>query len=74
LVKDANKPLHDKTKYLKLSAIVHSYNLKYVGGLSNTIFTSLIEFINQLVPTDDPALPKNTYEAKKIFERLGAWI
>jgi hypothetical protein len=49
LVQDADKPLHDKTKYSKLSAIVYLYNLKCMGGLSNTIFTSLLEFINQLV-------------------------
>jgi hypothetical protein len=52
LVKDADKPLHDKAKYSKLPAIVHPYNLKCVGGLSNTIFTSLLEFINEIVPTD----------------------
>jgi hypothetical protein len=55
LVQDADKPLHDKTQYSKLSAIVHLYNLKCVGGLSNTIFTSLLEFINEIVPTDEPA-------------------
>jgi hypothetical protein len=52
LVKDAYKPIHDKTKYNKLWAIVHLYNLKCVGGLSNAIFTSLLEFINQLQVTD----------------------
>jgi len=31
LVQHANKPLHDKTQYSKLSAIVHLYNLKCVG-------------------------------------------
>jgi len=35
LVQDADKPLHDKTQYNKLSAIVHLYNLKCMGGLSN---------------------------------------
>jgi hypothetical protein len=62
LVQDADKPLHDKTQYSKLSAIVHLYNLKFVGGLRNTIFTSLLEFINEIVSTDEPALPKSTYE------------
>jgi hypothetical protein len=29
------------------------------------IFTSLLEFINEIVPTDKPALPKSMYETKK---------
>jgi len=48
--------------------------LKCMGGISNTIFTSLLEFINEIVPIDEPALPKSMYETKKIFKRLGAWI
>jgi len=71
LVQDANKPLHDKTQYCKLLAIVHLYNLKYVGGISNTIFTSLLEFINEIVPTDEPTLPKSTYETKIYLRDLG---
>jgi hypothetical protein len=54
-----------------LSAIVHLYNLKCMGGISNTIFTSLLEFINQLLSTDGEVLPKNTYEAKKSLKDLG---
>jgi hypothetical protein len=42
-----------------------------MGGLSNTIFTYFLEFINELVPTDEPALPNNTYEAKKYLRDLG---
>jgi hypothetical protein len=42
-----------------------------VGSVINTIFTSLLEFINELVPTDEPALPKSTYEAKKYLRDLG---
>jgi hypothetical protein len=71
LVQDANKPLHDKTQYSKLSAIVHLYNLKCVGGFSNTIFTYLLEFINEIVPTDEPALPKSMYETKKYLGDFG---
>ena len=67
----SKKPLHDKTKHSKLGAIVHIYNLKCMGGMNNTIFTSLLEFINQLLPTDGEALPKNSYEAKKSFKDLG---
>jgi hypothetical protein len=70
LVQDADKPLQDKTQYSKLSAIVHLYNLKCVGGISNMIFTHLLEFINEIVPTDEPALPKSMYETKKYLRDL----
>ncbi|GLT54465.1 hypothetical protein SLA2020_276610 [Shorea laevis] len=71
LLKDADKPLHDNTKHSKLGAIVHLYNMKCMGGWSNTIFTSLFEFINQLLGTDRLFLPNNTYEAKKYMKDLG---
>jgi hypothetical protein len=65
LFKEAETPLYDRTKHSKLSATVHLYNLKCVGGLSNKIFSSLLEFINQLLP-EDTHMPVNTYEAKNI--------
>jgi hypothetical protein len=68
---ESEKPLHDKTKHSKLCAIVHLYNLKCMGGISNTIFTSLLEFINQFLLTDGESLPKNTYEGKKSLKDLG---
>ncbi|GLT67457.1 hypothetical protein SLA2020_397670 [Shorea laevis] len=71
LLKDANNPLHDNTKHSKLGAIVHLYNMKCMGGWSNTIFTSLLEFINQLLGTDKLFLPNSTYEAKKYMKDLG---
>jgi hypothetical protein len=37
----------------------------------NTIFTSLLEFTNQLLLTDGEALPKNAYKAKKFLRHLG---
>ena len=43
LIKKVEKPLHDKTKESKLSTIVHMYNMKCVGGLSNSIFSYLLE-------------------------------
>jgi hypothetical protein len=60
-----------KTKHSKLSVVVHSYTLKGVGGLSNTVFSSLLEFINQLLSTVDEALPNNTYEAKRFLRDMG---
>jgi hypothetical protein len=71
LLEKEDKPLHDKTKHRKLSATVHLYNLKCVGGLSNTIFSSFIELINQLLPVDEVVLPVNTYEAKKFLRDMG---
>ena len=72
MLKEAEGSLYDRTKNSKLSATVHLYNLKCVGGLSNKIFSSLIEFINQLLP-EDTHMPVNTYEAKKYLRdmRLG---
>jgi hypothetical protein len=64
LLKMVGKPLHNKTRHSKLSAIVHLYNLKCMGGLSNMIFSYFLEFVNQLLPIDDRALQVNTYEAK----------
>ena len=64
LLKKANKPLHERTRHSKLSATVHLYNLKCLGGVTNTIFSALLEFINQLLLDDGEALPDNTYQAK----------
>jgi hypothetical protein len=71
LLKKANKLLHDKTKESKLSATVHLYNLMYVGGISNSIFSSLLEYINKLWLTVDEALPNNTYKFKKFMRDIG---
>jgi len=71
LLKNADKPLHEGTKHSKLSDIVHLYNLKCVGGISNTIFSAFLEFIIQLLPACDETLPVNTCEAKKFLRDMG---
>jgi hypothetical protein len=71
LLKEAETPLHNQTKHSKLSATVHLYNLKCVGGVNNKILSSFLEFINQLLPADDGALPVNTNEAKKYLRDMG---
>jgi Zn ribbon nucleic-acid-binding protein len=71
LLKKAEKPLHGRTRHSKLSAIVHLYNLKCLGKVSNTIFSALLEFVNQLLPDDGEALPDNTYQAKKFLRDMG---
>ena len=73
LLKQADKPLHGRIRHSKLSATVHQYNLKYLGGVTNTIFSALLEFVNQLLLNDGETLPDNTNQAKKILRdiRLG---
>jgi hypothetical protein len=71
LLKNSDKPLHGKTKHSKLSATVHLYNLKCLGGVTNTIFSALLEFVNQLLPDDGEPLPDNTYQAKKFLKDMG---
>ena len=71
LLKEVEKPLHEKTKHSKLGAIIHLYHLKCIGGISNKIFTSQLEFLNQLLPPDAKAMPTNAYEAKRFLKDLG---
>jgi len=52
LLEEDDRPLHVNTKHSKLGAIIHLYNLKCMGGWSNTHFSLLLEFINELLPTD----------------------
>jgi hypothetical protein len=74
LLKNSDKSLHGKTRHSKLSATVHLYNLKCLGGVTNTIFSALLEFVNQLLPDDGESLPDNTYQAKKIPKGHGARV
>jgi hypothetical protein len=74
MLKKADKPLHGGTKHSKLSATIHLYNLKCVSGLSNTIFSTLLELIIQLLPEWDETLPSNTYKAKKVSQGHGARV
>jgi len=69
LLKDADTPLHGNTKHSKLGAIVRLYSIKCMSGWSNTSFSMLLEFINELMPPDT-SLPKDTYEAKKYLKDL----
>jgi len=71
LLKTVEKPLHPGTKHNKLSVTVHMYNLKCVGGITNKIFSNILEIINQLLPPCDETLPVNTYEVKKFLNSMG---
>jgi len=70
LLKEADTPLHENIKHSKLGAIVRLYSIKCMGGWSNTSFSMLLEFINELMDSD-VSLPKDTYEAKKYMRDLG---
>jgi Zn ribbon nucleic-acid-binding protein len=39
--------------------------------VTNTTFSILLEFVNQLLPNDGEALPNNTYQAKKFLRDMG---
>jgi hypothetical protein len=71
LLKTAEKPLHPSTKPSKLSATVPMYNFKFVGGISNNIFSAILELMNQLLPPCDETLPGNTYEVNKFLSDMG---
>jgi hypothetical protein len=71
MLKKAEKPIHGGTKHSKLNAIVHLYNLKCMGRISNNIFSELLEFMNQFLPACDETLTSNTYEAKKFLSDIG---
>jgi hypothetical protein len=47
------------------------YNLKCVRGISNKIFSDILELISQLLPPCDETLPINTHEAKKFINDMG---
>jgi hypothetical protein len=70
LLKDADTPFHRNTKHSKLGAIVRLYSNKCMGGWSNTSFSMLLEFINDLMHPD-ASLPKDTYKVKKYLKDLG---
>jgi len=71
LLKTVEKPLHPGTKHSELSATIHMYNLKCIGGFSNKMFSDILELINQLLPPCDETLLVNTYEAKKFLSSMG---
>ena len=71
LLKNSDKSLYRKTRHSKLSATVHLYNLKCLGGVTNTIFLAFLEFVNQLLLDDSEALLDNIYQAKKFLRDMG---
>nr|XP_043637883.1 variant-silencing SET domain-containing protein-like [Erigeron canadensis] len=66
LLADLKTKVYDGCKYSKFSAVTELLNLKADYGWSDTGFTKLLEFINNLLPTGNK-LPKTTYRAKKLI-------
>ncbi|KAL4573860.1 hypothetical protein LXL04_020680 [Taraxacum kok-saghyz] len=71
LFDESEKPLYDGcTKYTKLSAVLKLFNLKANSRWSDTSFTSLLKFINDLLPEGNE-MPISTYQAKKKLCPMG---
>ena len=74
LFDDSEKPLYDGCKkYTKLSAVLKLFNLKANGHWSDTSFTSLLEFLNDMLPEGNE-MPVSTYKAKKLLCPMGMEI
>ena len=71
LLEDANQPCYEGCKHFsKLLAIVHLYHMKRLIGWTNKLFTMLLQFLLNFLPSD-AKLPKDCYETKKIIKDLG---
>ncbi|CAN6577103.1 unnamed protein product [Malus baccata var. baccata] len=57
-------------KFKKLEAVVRLYQIKCLAGMSDEIFTTLLELIKRTLPEGD-CLPKSCYKAKKLINDLG---
>ena len=57
------------TNYSKLSFVVHLFHMKCLNGMTGKAFTALLEFVAKVFP--NAAIPKSTYEAKKMIKDLG---
>ena len=71
MINDAETPLYvGCTKYTKLGALVKLWNMKASGGWTNSSFTTLLEFLKDVLPEDNK-VPPSMYEAKKTLSTLG---
>ncbi|GKE37027.1 uncharacterized protein Tco_1460432 [Tanacetum coccineum] len=70
LLKDAEEKVYSKSKYCKLSCLVHLYHIKCLNGWSNKSFSMLLDFLRDLLPKGN-LLPKTTYQVKTILANLG---
>lgn len=70
LLEECDKELYPGCKYSNLSFNLYLYHLKCSGGMSNKIFTMLLEYLRDAF-THLTLLPSTTYEAKKLTTDLG---
>ena len=50
LLKEAEEKVYSKSKYSKLSCLVHLYHIKCLNGWSNKSFSMLLDFLRDLLP------------------------
>ncbi|XP_074305019.1 uncharacterized protein LOC141639948 [Silene latifolia] len=67
---DAIKPLYPGSTFTRLSGTLKLYSLKAKNGWSDKSFTTLLEFLGQMLPEGNE-LPRRTYDAKKILCPMG---
>ncbi|CAN6692617.1 unnamed protein product [Malus baccata var. baccata] len=71
LLEEADQDLWPGCKeFKKLEAVVRLYQIKCLAGMSDDIFTTLLELIKRMLPEGD-CLPESCYKAKKLINDLG---
>ncbi|XP_048427890.1 uncharacterized protein LOC103955232 [Pyrus x bretschneideri] len=71
LLEEADQDLWPGCKeFKKLEAVVRLYQIKCLSGMSDEIFTTLLELIKRMLSEGD-CLPESCYKAKKLINDLG---
>ena len=71
LLEEADQDLWPGCKeFKKLEAVVRLYQIKCLAGMSDNIFTTLLELIKRMLPEGD-CLPEFCYKVKKLINDLG---
>ena len=70
LLEDANQSSYESCKnFSKLSATMHLYHMKCLNGWTNKLFTMLLQFLLDFLPSN-AKLPKDCYQARNIIKDL----
>ncbi|GJY13288.1 tetratricopeptide-like helical domain, DYW domain protein [Tanacetum coccineum] len=70
LLEECEKELYPGSKYSNLSFTLRLYHIKCMGGISNKIFSMILELIKDASPHLS-SLPSSNNEAKKLTHDLG---
>ncbi|KAL2492096.1 Uncharacterized protein Adt_27724 [Abeliophyllum distichum] len=70
MLNEAQRPLFHGCKLSLLNFVVKLMHIKVLNQWSNKSFNMLLELLNDVFPKDT-ALPKSTYDAKKMLSELG---